>query len=400
MKNFIVLFFIGIILAAITNGAGFAEKPMLEARAVWFEKAEMVEPKEDVLSRLDRMADAGLNTICLAMQIRGYVMHPGSEIIPQWEGARQTDPDLLDWFIPAIHERGMKAEAWTEFGFYTYHTYDANQDPSRGPVLDKHPELVAIDAEGRPYLHNEQWGDFYSLCPANPKSHRVLIDLYVEMMDRYPFDGLNLDRIRFPAENYCYCPYCREHVKKEIGVDLEQMKPGTQDEQRWTQWKEERLYDFMKNLNKEIHNRRPEARITSAVVPPDMMEEKAQDWPTWLDRGWLDAAMPMLYREDIGPAVEKIQEMSPQDALIFYGLDAGQGWETLSEQIQSLRRLKAPGMTFWYSKSIDPFLPKLKETYFSRSAVSPVYLDDQPGPVKKTARTKSFKHHAGRRNSW
>ena len=75
-----------------------------------------------------------------------------------------------------------------------------------------------IDAKGNKYLHNPTLGDFYTLCPSNPRSHEILGQLMVEMVTKYPVDAMHLDRIRYPEAHFCYCPYCKEHFPKETGV--------------------------------------------------------------------------------------------------------------------------------------------------------------------------------------
>jgi len=346
--------------------------PALESRGVWLDKAEIVEGPDALAARLDRLRDAGFNTIYIAMQVRGCVTYPGSRILPQWDGLKDQRSDLIAWLVDQIHRRGMKAEAWTEFGFYAYHTPDAGKDPSRGAVLDAHPELVAVDGNGNTFLHNPQWGDFYSLCPSNPRSQAVLRDLYAEMLERFAFDGLNLDRIRYPSGDYCYCPYCREQFHKDTGLVLEKFADGSPGQTAFIRWRKENLVRFVGELSSELRRRFPGRRITSAVVPPDMIDEKGQDWPAWVERGYLDAAMPMLYAKDIRGSVQLIRERVGPRANIFYGLDAGQGMAVLGPQIDDLRAAGARGITIWYSKTVDPLLPELKAK-FQPPAVSPLY---------------------------
>ena len=103
-----------------------------------------------------------------------------------------------------------------------------------------------------------------------------------------------------------------------------------------------------------------------------MIDEKGQDWPVWVERGYLDAAMPMLYAEDIRESVQVIRDRVGPRADIFYGLDAGRGMEVLGPQIDELRAAGARGLTIWYAKSVDPLLPELKMK-FDRPAASPLY---------------------------
>ncbi len=354
--------------------------PVQESRGVWLDKGQMMEGQEKLLARLDRLQEAGFNTIYVATQIRGYVMYPDSQVLPQWEEAKGKARLVLDWLIPAIHERGMRAEAWTEFGFYSYYTRDATKDPSCGPILDRHPQLAAVDRNGKNYLHNENLGDFYSLCPSNPKAQEILAQLYVEMLERYGFDGLNLDRIRYPDRSFCYCDYCREHFEKDTAIALEPVAAGSKEEEAFLQWRKEQLTEFMEKFSKRFRERFPNAKLTSAVVPLSMMDDKGQDWPTWLKEGYLDAAMPMLYAADITKMVDDIRRETPPAALVFYGLDAGQGLGTLTQQITELRARGTAGLTIWHAGPVEPLLPDIRRNLFGAPAVSPLYA---PGEKKE-----------------
>jgi uncharacterized lipoprotein YddW (UPF0748 family) len=339
---------------------------------VWLTKNEMLESREALLARLDRLRDAGFNSVYVDTQLRGYVMYPGSKILPQWEEMRRHDAEILSWLVPAIRERGMRAEAWTEYGFYAYWTRDAAVDPSRGPLLDQYPELTAVDSRGNLYLHNEQWGDYYSVCPANPKSHGVMIDLYLEMLDRFAFDGLNLDRIRFPTGDYCYCDYCRSAFEKDTGMALEAFSPGSEGAALFDRWRKKQTQAFVDRLAARVHEKFPGREITAAVVPPYMIDEKGQSWPGWLESGSLDAAMPMLYEKDISGMVEWIRENTEPGTPIYYGLDASKGAEVIAGQIRELREASAPGFTIWEAGSVDPLLPIFRETLFAVPAASPL----------------------------
>src|SRR5947208_1801511 len=80
--------------------------------------------------------------------------------------------------------------------------------PTTGKILDAHPELLSMDFAGRRSIHRS-FGDFYSMCPSNPRTHEILATLYAEAVRKYPCDGLNLDRIRYADTGYCYCDYCK-----------------------------------------------------------------------------------------------------------------------------------------------------------------------------------------------
>src|SRR5688500_18225355 len=161
--------------------------PRVEARGVWIASRDMTGPKNEILKKLDLVRDAGLNTALIDTWFRGYVAYPGSAVAPQFPDF--NGDDVLAWMVDESHRRGLRAEAWMEYGFYSYFSADASKDPSMGAILDKHPDLLSVDDKGARFIHRS-FGDYYSICPSNPKSHELLTAMCVEVVRKYPVDGL------------------------------------------------------------------------------------------------------------------------------------------------------------------------------------------------------------------
>jgi hypothetical protein len=68
---------------------------------------------------------------------------------------------------------------------------------------------------------------FRFVCPNNPNARRKTLGQIGELLDRYPFDGIFLDKMRFPSPANgademlsCFCPHCHR-AAAEIGLDLQ-----------------------------------------------------------------------------------------------------------------------------------------------------------------------------------
>ncbi len=346
--------------------------PATEARAVWVTGMELLAPREELLSRLDALADANFNAIFVDTWFRGYVIYPESALVSQYPPAVEHG-DVLKWLIPEAKKRGLEVHNWPEYGFYAYHTMDASTDPSRGPLLDKHPELTATTAEGSTYLHNATFGDFYSLCPANPKSHQLLADMYVEMMERYEFDGLNLDRLRFPSADYCHCDHCKETFTNDNGFALTAFDEGTTQAEVFLQWKREKLADGVETIVKAVRAARPDADITAYVVGPDEMNEKAQSWDLWVKRGLLDAIGVSMYGPDIRPAAEKAKKLLGEHSnILVAAVNAGlPDTSFLLRNIGFAREFVPLGQFTWYASDVMDDLDELKAGPYAKPAKWP-----------------------------
>ncbi len=344
--------------------------PMIESRGVWLTWHDYVGPKENTLKKLDEIKDMGLNTVYVCTTMRGYAVYPDSEYLPQWPDIQTSQPDVLKWLVPEIKDRGLRCECWPEYGFYAY--WDPNPNGTNmGPWLTKQPELCAIDATGQNAHIDKKFGKFYAACAANPKSHEFLIGLTLEHLKRYPFDGVNVDRIRWTNDKFCYCDYCKTEFKKRYGYDL---NTDFKDPKQITDRDEFRCAataSFIKKLRKAMKQAYPDKILTADVVPPEMIREKGQDWYSWVKDGDVDAVIPMLYRPNIAKDIATFRKELGNDAPIFVGLDASNKQDKFCDQVSRLRAAAFPGLTIWVSNTLDKLEPNIKDRLFWRPAKSP-----------------------------
>lgn len=391
----------------------FADEPApqkIETRGVWIDKSDVHKGKKYLTEMLDGITSANFNTIYVATLYKGYVIYPDSKYLPQdpevkkfeievFSGLgrlpdKKEDRSMLKWIIDEAHKRHLLVEAWPEYGFYTYHTPDAKADKSRGVLLDKYPELTAIDINGQPYLHNPKWGDFYSLCPSNPESHELLINILVESITRYNFDGLNLDRIRYPTKDFCFCPYCRQHFKQDTGFELSKENLQKNNvQQAFYKWRKKQLNQFMEKLSRKVRQVRPDILITADVWTPDQIDEKGQDWPTWLRKGYIDVVIPMMYWANIEGSVNDSLQLVSEPKRMFCGISAEvNSSQVLAEQIKLARKKKTGGVVIWYLGKVGDDLKYLKSSVFTTPAspFMPVATQKQkPVDMKTNNSTKS-----------
>ena len=344
-----------------------------EVRGVWLARNDMSGPPEKLVEKIQALKDANFNTVMIDGWFRGYTSYPGSAVVPQFDEFKGADPFGLS--VAETQKRGMKAEAWFSYGFYAYYTPDATKDTSMGAILDKHPELVAIDSKGNKYLHNPTLGDFYTLCPSNPKSHEILGQLMVEMVTKYPVDAMHLDRIRYPEAHFCYCPYCKEHFPKETGVaELKEFADGSEEAKKFTEWKRQQTVEAVTHFRKVLHAARPGLKITGYVVGPAEMDSRGQAWDRWIKEGLVDALAVSMYGADIGPAAKAaLARLDGDPSKMMCALSAGHESAIYLTNIEEARKVGGLGQCTWYLGDVLDDLEGLKSGPYAKPAASPVY---------------------------
>lgn len=330
--------------------------PKEEARGIWLTAKEFLVPQSELEKRYDDLKAANINAVFLNVWFRGFVVYPGSDIVEQYKPAKElADGDPLKVAITEAKKRGFKVHAWPEYGFYAYHTMDAKADKSRGPLLDKHPELTAVSASGQEFIHNPVFGDYYSFCPSNPKSHQILADIYTEVLTKYDFEGLNLDRIRYPANSYCHCGYCKSHFKKDTGIELTADISETSGAKAFLNWKREQTAAATKLITQQVKKAHPKLPITAYVVGPDEMDDKAQSWDLWMQRGYLDAISVSMYGANVQPEIEKVfKKLGPHKDKLIAAINAGvPSSNHLLRNLGTVREHIPLGQFIWYAGNIE-----------------------------------------------
>lgn len=321
-----------------------------ETRAVWISNCFVEESPEKQDRALDLLSRAGFNRVFVNTQWRMWVQYPGSEYLDQSPFAEGANALVVDTLVSAIHDKGMRAEAFPEYGFYA--SYDRNTTDSYAGLLSRHPALTAVDKDGRGYFYNPAYGYYKALCPANPESHKLLIGLYSEMLERYPFDGINLDRIRFPNADFCHCDFCRKRFAEDTGTSLTVFAEGSAEWTAWMEWRKARVTDFMRSFSKEIRAKFPGRTITACAVPPEEMDAKGQDWPAWVEEDLVDAVVPLLYSgSDKAAGMAAIQKLVPDQSRVIYGLLP---WEGVGDDICKMRQAGGRGYAVWHIGTLTP----------------------------------------------
>jgi uncharacterized lipoprotein YddW (UPF0748 family) len=328
-----------------------------------------VQARDRMRKALDALRAANFNIVLIDGWFKEFTAYPGSVIAPQYPPFR--DNDMFDFVVEQAHQRGMKAQAWLGYGFYAYYTRDGSKDKSMGAVLERHPELAAVDSKGNKALHRDI-GDFYSMCPSNPASHEILATLLVEMSTKYPVDGVHLDRIRYPEENYCFCDYCKEHFKTDTGIELREFAKGSAEARQLLAWRREQTAAAAKRFREAVHAARPGLPITAYVLSPAEMDSKAQGWDLWVRRGYVDAVSVSMYGTDIRQSAQKaVALLGESRGKLLCALSCERPTSVYTANIEVAREYAPAGQFTWWLGPLSDDLEALKAGPYARQAVAP-----------------------------
>lgn len=150
-----------------------------------------------------------------------------------------------------------------------------------------------MDVHGRLTTKN----GFEWMNALDPEVQDFMLSLVLEVVRNYAVDGIQGDD-RLPAmpSEGGYNPAVIEAYKAD---NFGQAPPAYHKDFNWVQWRAEKLNHFAERLYKEVKAIRTDCIVSmSPSIFPWSKEEYLQDWPTWVNFGWVDMVVPQVYRKD------------------------------------------------------------------------------------------------------
>ena len=319
-------------------------QPKHEVRAVWLttiggidwphsyaQSARSIErQKEELRQTLDRLRQAGINTVLLQTRIRGTVIYPSA--YEPWDGCLSGQPgrspgyDALAFAIDECHRRGMELHAWVV-------TIPVGKWTGKGctSLRKRYPNLIKkIGTDG--YMD-----------PENAQTARYLADICGEITDHYDIDGIHLDYIRYP-ETWTL-KVSRQRGREYITSIVEAISQRVKKAKPWVKMSCSPIGKYDDLTRYWSHGWNAYTTV-------------CQDAQGWLRRGLMDELFPMMYFRDnnfypfaIDWAEESAGRIVVPGLGIYFMSPREKNWP-LSDITREMEVLRANGMgqAFFRSK--------------------------------------------------
>ncbi len=340
-------------------------------RGVWLTNvaSDALYSPEKVKEAVRTCHELGLNTIFVVTWNKAMTMYrsqvmkelTGFEIDPSLDPLN-TGRDPLKEVIDEAHKYGIKVIAWFEFGFSS--SYSENG----GILLQKKPHWASLDAQGRLTTKN----GFEWMNALDPEVQDFILSLVLEVVRNYDIDGVQGDD-RLPAmpSEGGYNPAVIEAYKAD---NFGQEPPAYHKDFNWVQWRAEKLNHFAERLYTEVKAVKPGCIVSmSPSIFPWSKEEYLQDWPTWVNFGWVDMVVPQVYRKESAFYTRTLEAtyryiLPEKRHLLVPGVLIRVGEWQPSEQyfrymIEENRRMGLEGEVFFFYEGLHRYANYLKTIY-------------------------------------
>jgi uncharacterized lipoprotein YddW (UPF0748 family) len=320
--------------------------------------------RADIKKMVTDCKAAGINNIFMVVYNNARTMYPSTvmnNLIGKPILESMTGRDPLQECIEEGHAQGLKVHAWFEYGFAS--SFSANG----GPIVAAKPLWAAKDVAGNLVVKN----GFDWLNPIHPEVQQFMIDLFMEVVNKYDVDGVQGDD-RMPAMPTTggYDTYTVDLYKAE---NAGATPPTNFGNTAWVSWRAGKLNNFLRRLRTEVKAKKPNILFFISPSPyPFGLTEYLQDWPNWVDNNLVDAILPQCYRYDISAyngsiAQQKTYYKNP--TVPFYpGVLLKSGTYTaspafLTQMVQTNRTNGFKGECFFFFEGVKDTKDWFKNTY-------------------------------------
>ncbi len=346
-------------------------------RGVWLTNVDskVLNSERNIKEAVDLCEESGINTIFVVVWNKGMTTYP-SKIMKDFTGigidtALTGGRDPLKELIETAHQKNIKVIAWFEFGFSS--SYKENG----GKILKLKPEWSSKNIKDSLVQKNGfEWMNGF-----NPEVQNFMLSLIMEVARNYKIDGIQGDD-RLPAmpseagyDNFTVNLYKTQHEGKT--------PPKNPKDSAWVQWRADLLTNFMGEIHDSVKAVNKDLIVSMAPsIYPWSKEEYLQDWPEWLNKGYIDLICPQLYRyevKDYKTALEEIvnTQISKKNLYKFYPgilLKVGNYYapkDYLKEVIKINRENSVNGEIYFFFEGIKKYPDLFKNELYKEKAAFP-----------------------------
>jgi uncharacterized lipoprotein YddW (UPF0748 family) len=364
-----------------------------EIRGLWITRAALAS-QSSIAAVIRTAKTLGFNTLLVQVRGRGDAYYT-SDLEPRAADlARQPASfDPLATVLAEARPLGIRVHAWVSVNLVSS-AAELPQAPDH--LVYRHPEwlmvpraiaqdVAKLDPNNPGYVgriarwtrgESEIVEGLYS-SPLQPEAAAHTEQVIADLARRYDLDGIHLDYVRFPNQQFDYSrfsiaefraairpklsPAARHDLDAEDATDLFAYPDRFPAE--WTAFRRERLTALVTRIRQSVRAARPSTELTAAVFPDaqDAFDQRLQDWRGWVNAGLVDAVAPMAYTQESARFAEQIAAARDVAGgrLIWAGIGAYRLTPAQTiENIQAARRIGTAGFVlFSYDSLTGPKPP-------------------------------------------
>lgn len=254
---------------------------------------------------IDTIASQNYNSVAVHARYRGdatYFPNKSNTTYPNNEPRTSIagSVDVLQEFVTRGQAKGLKVFAYTNL----YCMTDGKDTDARAThPINTHPEWITYEYNnGNPIrmtVAKDPEGLWFD--PAIPEMREYTANVIADIVANYNVDGVMLDRIRYPQTNFSRTIDFGYHPTAIANFNAQYGKTGTPSptDLDWQNFRREQINLGIENVYYHVINQRPGCIVLSYPIGrlSDAFKYNYCDWPAWMKGGYMDVALPQIYRD-------------------------------------------------------------------------------------------------------
>ncbi len=249
------------------------------------------------------------------------------------EGYESYGTNLLLAFYEEAKAYDIEVHAWVE-NFYV------GNGPSYtdSPILNRFPNWSSINYDYSIPQRSEV--NYLFMDPANPEVRQYLKNIYAEIVSMADVGSIHLDYIRYPVARditstnpatnrdtgYSEFSEAEFKIMNNLEGDLRTLVVSNPTiASLWKAYKVQVITDFVKGVYYTVKNVNPKVGLSTAIFGniSSAINEKAQDWQTWIEEGYVEIITPMTYYQSsitVASETNRLVNIVGDNAFSYTGL--------------------------------------------------------------------------------
>jgi len=312
----------------------------------------------------------------------GYVADYPSEVLPNHPGVitAQGKIDYLQQCLEACRKYKVELHVWK-----------VNWNMGHRTPEDLRKKMQIL---GRTQMTYDGRDTDY-LAPHHPENFALERDSMLELVRKYPVDGIHFDYIRYPDNTTDFSFDARIAFEQFLGRPVQNWPADCRssgvDYQAYAQWRRDNITRLVREVSREARKIRPGIKVSAAIYGDweSARISVAQDAAAWIDEGLLDFICPMNYTASTEKFVHLLQKQLAhvQNRIPVYpgiGIHLLPDAAAVAEQIMLSRKHGADGfLCFQHTADFaDRILPGLRQGVSSLTVTEPLPHHGSPLKIK------------------
>lgn len=336
-----------------------AQVPRQEIRGVWITNNDLniLKDRTKVQEAVTQLKELNFNTVYPVVWNSGYVMYPSKVAkdlqIQPFVFKGLDGHDILADLIDRSHRQKLLVIPWFEFGFMTPDTSELALNKPGWLTQKQDGGTTSVTAAGE-----VSW-----LNPFHPEVQQFIIDLLVELTNKYDIDGIQFDDHTSLPHEFGYDKYTVALYTKET----QKSPPKDYKDPQWVNWRANKITEFMVRLNNTVKQIKPKMIFSISPNYYDYAYKfQLQDWLNWARLNIVDELVMQVYRENLDsftsklsrPEIEEVKQIIPTGIGIMAGLRTKPvSIQQIQSQVRAVKQ-RDLGVAFFYYESLWNIAPE------------------------------------------